>query len=66
VDIHLHTALHRAEVVLFPHEYQITDNSEAVDHLSIMRYRVVMKMSTKRYTVIQHAHHDSLQFLAGS
>lgn len=66
VDIHIDNALRRAEVILFPHIYQIIDSSEAVDHVSITCFSVVMKMMTKRYTVIQHAYFDSLQFLAGS
>lgn len=48
VDIHVHIALHRADVGLFPHKHQIIINSfEAVDHVSIKRFSAVKKMSTK-------------------
>ena len=47
VDIHIHTALHRADIVLFPHKHQIINCVAAVDHVSIKRLSAIKKMSTK-------------------
>ena len=52
VNIHIRAAMQRAKVVLIPHKHHIMDNSQAVDHVIIMRLSVVTKMITKSSFVL--------------
>ena len=63
---HIYFGLHWAKMALLPHKYHIMNSVEAVDHVSMKLFSVVMKMIIKQSTVIQHAYLDSVQFLAGS